>query len=45
MVHFDAFDAFSVDALMHFGSGMQVQQGRRGGGGGGVCKSNLQDIV
>ena len=45
MVHFDAFDAFSVDALMHFDfeSVIQVQQGRREGGG--LCKSNLQDIV
>ena len=25
MVHFDAFDAFSADALVHFGSGIQVQ--------------------
>jgi len=27
MVHFDAFDAFSADALVHFGSGIQVQGG------------------
>ena len=25
MVHFDAFGAFSADALVHFGSGIQVQ--------------------
>ena len=25
MVHFDAFEAFSADALVHFGSGIQVQ--------------------
>ena len=24
MVYFDAFDAFSADALVHFGSGIQV---------------------
>ena len=26
-MHFDAFDAFSTDALVHFGSGIQVQGG------------------
>ena len=36
MVHFDAFDAFSVDALVHFGSGIQVQ------GGGSYMKIYFQ---
>ena len=30
-MHFDAFSAFCPDALVHFGSGIQVQ-----GGGGGL---------
>ena len=30
MVHFDAFDAFSADALVHFGSGIQLQGGEGG---------------
>ena len=38
MVHFDAFDAFSVDALVHFGSGIQVQ-------GGGELHENIFSIL
>ena len=35
MVHLDAFGAFSTDALVHFGSGIQVQVT-----GGGYCDNN-----
>ena len=37
LVHFDAFSAFCPDALMHFGSGIQVQP--RVGVGVGNCVS------
>ena len=42
MVHFDAFDAFSADALVHFGSGIQVQGG---GGQGPPCRNAYGHII